>query len=151
MRNSMPILLVDDDNTDALLFRRAFEQLKIEKPLIHLTNCEEALKYLRDPSRRKPYIIFTDLNMPKMYGLEFLREVKADEALKHVIVIVLSGSGDETDVAESFRLGAAGYMVKPPDHKKLIEMIRAICEYWSLSELPPAVVTTQSRCPPSPQ
>lgn len=58
MRNSMPILLVDDDNTDALLFTRAFEQLKIENPLVHLPNCEEALKYLRDPSEKKPYIIW---------------------------------------------------------------------------------------------
>lgn len=147
----MPILLVDDDNTDALLFRRAFEQLKMENLLIHLIDCKEALKYLGDSSKKKPYIIFTDLNMPKMFGLEFLREIKADEALRHIIVIVLSGSGDEADVAESFRLGAAGYMVKPPDHKKLIEMIRAICEYWSLSELPRADTKAQLHCPPSPR
>ncbi len=142
----MPILLVDDNSTDALLFSRAFDQLKIKNPLVHLTNCEEALKYLRDPSKKKPHIILTDLNMPKTYGLEFLREIKADKALRHVIVIVLSGSGDETDVAESFRLGAAGYMVKPPDHKRLIEMIRVVNEYWALSELPHAGLTTQSCC-----
>ena len=136
MNNSSPILLIDDDSTDALLFERAFEKLNITNPLVRLMDCKAALEYLNDHDNIKPWIIFTDLNMPEMKGLEFLRAVKDDEALKHIIVIVLSGSGDENDVTECYKHGAAGYMVKPSDHKKLIEIIGTTFAYWSLSELP---------------
>jgi CheY-like chemotaxis protein len=137
MNNSSPILLIDDDSTDALLFERAFGKLNITNPLVRLMDCKVALEYLNNQDNIKPWIIFTDLNTPEMNGLEFLRAVKADEALKHIVIIVLSGSGDENDVAECYKLGAAGYMVKPSDHKKLIEMISTIHAYWTLSEAPP--------------
>jgi CheY-like chemotaxis protein len=137
MNNSSPILLIDDDSTDALLFERALEKLKITDPFVRLTDCKAALEYLSNQDNIKPWIIFTDLNTPEMNGVEFLRAVKADEALKHIIVIVLSGSGDEGDIVESYKIGAAGYMVKPSDHKKLIEIIGTTFAYWSLSELPP--------------
>src|SRR4030043_104857 len=123
MKDSMPILLVDDDSTDAILFKRAIENLKITNPVIHLATCREGLNYLRNPDNKKPWIVITDLNTPEMNGIELLMAIKADEALKHIIVIVLSGSGDERDVVDCFRLGAAGYMVKPSEYKKLVEMI----------------------------
>ncbi len=146
MRNSMPILLVDDDSTDAMLFNRAIENLKITNPVIHSATCREGLDYLRNPDNKKPWIVITDLNMPQMNGLELLMAIKADDALKHTIVIVLSGSGDERDVDESFRLGAAGYMVKPLDHKMLIEMISTIHAYWTLSELPHESIISKPNC-----
>lgn len=136
MKNTMPILLIDDDSTDAILFKRAIENLKITNPIVHSTTCREGLDYLRNPDNKKPWVVVTDLNTPDMSGLELLAAMKADDALKHIIVIVLSGSGDERDIVECFKLGAAGYMVKPSDHKKLIEIIRAIHDYWTLSELP---------------
>lgn len=147
MKNSKPILLVDDDNTDAILFKRAIENLKITNPVIHSATCREGLDYLKNPDNEKPWIVITDLNTPEMNGLELLTAIKADEALKHIIVIILSGSGDERDVAECFRLGAAGYMVKPSDHKKLIEIISTIHAYWTLSELPQESMISQPNCP----
>jgi len=136
MKKSMPILLIDDDSTDALLFKRAIGNLDITNPVVHSTTCREGLDYLKNPDNKKPWIVVTDLNTPDMSGLELLTAMKADDTLKHVIVIVLSGSGDERDIVECFKLGAAGYMVKPSEHKKLIEIIRAIHAYWSISELP---------------
>lgn len=136
MNNSMPILLIDDDSTDAILFKRAIENLKITNPVVHSTTCREGLDYLRNPDNKKPWIVITDLNTPDMSGLELLTAMKADDALKHVIVIVLSGSGDKQDVVECFKLGAAGYMVKPSNHKRFIEIISTIHKYWTLSELP---------------
>ena len=136
MKESRPILLVDDDSTDALLFRRALEHLKIANPLIRSSNCQEALEYLMNPENATPWIVLTDLNTPQMNGIEFLRAVKNHEFLKQTVVIVLSGSGDQRDIAECFRCGAAGYMVKPSDHKQLIDMIRTIHAYWTLSESP---------------
>ena len=134
MKESRPILLVDDDSTDALLFRRALEHLKIANPLIRSSNCQEALEYLMNPENATPWIVLTDLNTPQMNGIEFLRAVKNHEFLKQTVVIVLSGSGDQRDIAECFRCGAAGYMVKPSDHKQLIDMLRTIHAYWTLSE-----------------
>ena len=136
MKEPPPILLVDDDSTDALLFKRALEHLKIANPLVRSSNCQEALEYLMNSDNARPWIVLTDLNTPQMNGIEFLKAVKDHESLKQTVVVVLSGSGDERDITECFRCGAAGYMVKPSDHKQLIDMIRTIHAYWSLSEVP---------------
>ncbi len=146
MGDSMPILLVDDDRIDVMMFKRALEDLKITNPLVHLADCKEALEYLKNEDNEKPWFVLADLNTPQMDGLEFLTAVKADDALKQIIVIILSGSDDEEDIAESFRLGAAGYIVKPPDYNKLVEMIRIIHAYWTLSKLPHGSASTHSDC-----
>ena len=88
----------DDDRTDVMMFKRALEDLKITNPFIHSTDCKEALDYLTNQDNKKPWIVITDLNTPQMSGLEFLTTVKAHNALKNIIVIILSGSGDERDV-----------------------------------------------------
>ncbi len=147
MKDSMPILLVDDDNIDVMMFKRALEDLKITNLLIHLADCKEALEYLKNEDNEKPWVVLADLNTPQMNGLEFLMAVKTNDALKQIIVVILSSSDDEEDIAESFRLGAAGYMVKPSDYKKLVEMIRAIHAYWTLSKLTHAGPSTQSDSP----
>ena len=136
MRNLMPILLVDDDCGDAMIFKRAFEDLKISNPLVCLADCKEVLSYLRETNNARPGIILTDLNMFQMNAFEFLKVIKADDVLKQIPIIILSGSDDENDVAECFKLGVAGYMVKPNEYEKLLELISAIHRYWTLSELP---------------
>ena len=144
MRNSKPILLVEDDSVDAMTVKRAFKELKVLNPLVLTTNGEEALEYLRgfprsgvpNESNKKPCVILLDLNMPKMNGIEFLKVVKADEVLKKIPVVVLTTSKEESDIVESFKLSVAGYIVKPVDYKKFVEAIRAIELYWTLSELP---------------
>jgi len=146
MNDSTPILLVEDDRIDVVMVKHAFEDLKITNPLIHLTDCKEALEYLKNEDNEKPWVVLADLNTPQMDGLEFLTAVKADDALKQIIVIILSGSDDEEDIADSFRLGAAGYIVKPSDYNKLVEMLRTIHAYWTLSELPRESVVSQSDC-----
>ncbi|MHC4538618.1 MAG: response regulator [Planctomycetota bacterium] len=85
----------------------------------------------------RPCVILLDLNMPKMSGTEFLRIVKADDTLKTIPVIVFTTSSTEQDIAESFELGAAGYMVKSIDYGKFIDTIKTIDLYWTLSKLPP--------------
>ncbi len=136
MRNSKPILLVEDDCVDAMTVRRAFEELKVTNPLVSSMNGEEALKCLRSEGNEKPCIILLDLNMPKMNGIEFLKVVKADDVLKKIPVVVLTTSNEEQDVVESFKFGVAGYMIKAADYKKFVEAIRIIDLYWTLSELP---------------
>ncbi|MFB0554692.1 MAG: response regulator [Phycisphaerae bacterium] len=136
MRNSKPILLIEDDNVDVMTVERSLRDLKIANQLVSTSNGEEALEYLRTNGNKKPCVILLDLNMPKMNGSEFLKIVKKDEALKKIPVVVLTTSSQQQDVVESFKLGAAGYMVKSVDYGKFVETIRTINLYWTLSELP---------------
>jgi CheY-like chemotaxis protein len=136
MQTLHPILLVEDDNVDAMTVKRALKDLHINNALVHLLNGEEALHYVADAAKAKPLLILLDLNMPKMNGIEFLRAVKADPQLKPMPVIVLTTSKEKRDVLESFELGAAGYMVKPVDYARFVEIISTVVMYWKSSELP---------------
>jgi CheY-like chemotaxis protein len=136
MQNSKPILLIEDDDVDVMTVNRALRDSKVANQMVSIGDGEEAIEYLRDESATKPSIILLDLNMPKMDGAEFLKIVKADNALKKIPVVILTTSNSDRDVAESFELGAAGYMVKSVDYEKFVETIRAIDQYWTLSKLP---------------
>ena len=136
MRNSKPILLVDDDRADAMMVRRAFRELEVTNPLVNPNNGEEALEYLRDDGNKKPCVILLDSNMPKMNSIDFLRIIKANEALKEIPVVVLTTSKNNQHARESLNLGATGHIVKPADWENLAETIRVIDSYWTLSELP---------------
>jgi CheY-like chemotaxis protein len=130
------ILLVEDDQVDAMTVKRALKELRVTNPLDHVENGEQALAHLREPGRAKPCIILLDLNMPIMTGIEFLQVAKADPALKRIPVIVLTTSEEQRDVVESFDLGVAGYMRKPVDYREFVDTVRSIDAYWTLSELP---------------
>jgi CheY-like chemotaxis protein len=136
MRSSKPVLLVEDDQVDAMTVKRALKDLKVTNPLVCMPNGEEALGYLRNNSNKKPCVILLDLNMPKMNGIEFLKIIKADDELKKIPVVVLTTSRDTHDKVETFGLSVAGYIVKPTDYKKFVETIRTIDIYWTLSESP---------------
>ncbi len=136
MRNSKPIVLVEDDSVDAMSVRRALNELEVPNGLVHKVSPKEALEHFGTASNEKPCIILLDLNTPKMNGFEFLKIVKVDDSLKKIPVVVLSTSGDKTDILKSFKLGVAGYMVKPIDYKEFVEKIRVINLYWTSSELP---------------
>jgi len=130
-------LLVEDDRVDVMTVKRALKDLEVSGELVATGDGEEALSYLRDEANKKPRVILLDLNMPRMNGTEFLKVIKADETLKRIPVIVLTTSNSEQDIAKSFELGAAGYMVKSVDYGKFMEIIKTIDSYWTLSKLPP--------------
>ncbi len=136
MRNSKPILLVEDDNIDAMTVERVLKDLKVTNPLVRSNNGEEALDYLRNDGKQKPCLVLLDLNMPKMNGIEFLKIAKADDELKKIPVVVLTTSDEQRDIVESFNLSVAGYMLKSVDYKKFVDTIKMIDLYWTLSELP---------------
>lgn len=136
MRNLRPVLLVEDDSVDAMTVKRAFKDLKVVNQLMRAANGEEALALLNEPNKEKPCVILLDLNMPKMNGIELLRALKTDEALKRIPVVVLTTSKDDRDKVETFKLSVAGYIVKPVDYQKFVEAIRIMNLYWTLSELP---------------
>ncbi len=136
MNSKKPILLVEDDKVDAMTVKRSLRDIHVTNRLLLAGNGEDALQYLREPNIDRPCIILLDLNMPKMNGLEFLQVLKQDTILKKIPVIVLTTSKNEQDKLESFRLGVAGYMIKPVDYQQFVEVVRTINLYWTLSEMP---------------
>jgi CheY-like chemotaxis protein len=131
-----PILLVEDDQVDVMTIRRALREIHVTNPVVTAENGEDALRYLRDAASEPPCIILLDLNMPIMNGIEFLQHAKADEALRRIPVIVLTTSEEQQDKVSSFDLGVAGYMAKPVDYRRFVEMMRSIDLYWTISEMP---------------
>lgn len=136
MQKLRPLLLIDDDSVDAMTVKRTMRDRHITNPVIHRVNGEEAISYLTDPTTEKPFLILLDLNMPKMGGIEFLRIIKANAELKTIPVIVLTTSKEKRDVTDCFDLGATGYMVKPVDYTKFVEVLSTFMSYWVMNELP---------------
>ncbi len=120
----------------SVFVQRAFKAIHVTNRLEVVNNGEEALSYLRNSANRRPCVILLDLNMPKMNGIEFLTIAKQDELLRKIPVVVLTTSREDQDKADSFNLGISGYMVKPVDYKRFVEVIKTIDLYWTLSELP---------------
>jgi len=146
MQTLRPVLLVEDDSVDAMTVKRAMRDLHVTNSVMHSVNGEEAIAYLCDPAKDKPFVILLDLNMPKMNGIEFLKIIKADDTLKMIPVIVLTTSKEKKDVLDSFDLGAAGYMIKPVDYAKFVEVISSVMVYWGSSELPrEEILTTEAK------
>ena len=139
MRNTKPVMLVEDDSIDAMTVKRFLNDLGVKTLLVRSTNGEEALEYLREENNEMPCIILLDLNMPKMNGIEFLKIIKDDDRLKKIPVIVLTTSKEDRDVVDSFELSVAGYMIKPVDYKQFLEAMRTLHMYWSLSRLPETI------------
>jgi CheY-like chemotaxis protein len=135
------ILLVEDDEVDIMTVRRAFKKGNITNPLYIAGNGIEALALLRgnpgEPSLIPPErrLILLDLNMPKMNGLEFLQELRADSALAHIPVVVLTTSNEERDRVHAYDLNVAGYMLKPVTFSTFVELMITLNKYWTLCEM----------------
>lgn len=141
---TLPILLVDDDEVDVMSVKRAFKRLKIANPLFVANNGFEALQMLRGEHDSKtlpspPAVILLDLNMPKMGGLEFLGVLREDPLLRSMIVIVLTTSNDNGDKQTAYNRNVAGYLVKPVVGADFMETIATFKRYWAMNELPPSV------------
>ena len=134
---TLNILLVEDDQVDVMNVRRAFQKNRITNPLYVAGDGIEALSMLRSakvPLARR--IILLDLNMPRMNGIEFLRELRNDPALSVTPVVVLTTSNDERDKIDAFNLNVAGYLVKPVTFINFVEVMAALNKYWTLVEFP---------------
>jgi len=129
------ILLVEDDEVDVMNVQRAFAQNHIMNPLYVAGDGIEALEKLRSgeiPKERR--IILLDLNMPRMNGIEFLRELRKDPELHATTVVVLTTSKDDQDRMDAYDLNVAGYVVKPVTFGNFCEVMVALNKYWSLVE-----------------
>lgn len=135
------ILLVEDDEVDVMNVKRAFKKSNISNPLFVAANGLEALAMLRGegepphlPATRR--LILLDLNMPKMGGIEFLHELRADPVLRMTPVIVLTTSNQDRDRVEAYQLNVAGYILKPVTFTNFAEAMATLNKYWMLCEMP---------------
>jgi CheY-like chemotaxis protein len=135
------ILLVEDDEVDVMNVQRALKKNNSTAALYRAGNGIEALAMLRN-SNQIPYrsnsklLILLDLNMPKMGGLEFLKELRADPALCKIPVVVLTTSMQSSEIAAAYEYNVAGYIIKPMTFSSFIETIDVLNRYWSMSEMP---------------
>jgi CheY-like chemotaxis protein len=137
--NNLPFLLVEDDAVDVMLVRRTFQKINVTNPLFIANNGVEALKLLRGDGVPRleppPRLILLDLNMPRMGGLEFLRELRADPLLRAIPAVVLTTSRQESDRFQAYNLNVAGYIVKPVTPGNFVEAMATFDHYWTLNEL----------------
>jgi len=138
------ILLVEDNPGDARLAVEALKEGKIRNNLHHVLDGVEALQFLRGEARYRdlprPDIILLDLNLPKKDGREVLAEVKADDSIRHIPVVILTTSDAEQDVLKSYLLNANCYITKPVDFEQFIRVVRSVEDFWlSIVKLPPRV------------
>jgi len=130
------LLLVEENPEDALTIQRALEDSGTVAGTIHALTVEDALAYLRGGANEKPALILLDLSRSDTAGIEFLKTAKSDSALSRIPVVVLSTSQERQDVLKSFDLNVAGYIVKPAEYDGLVQAVKIIQDYWSLSYLP---------------
>lgn len=135
------ILMAEDDEDDRELILDAFGDASMPGELRFVADGQDLLDYLRraDGSLRKerPQIVLLDLNMPRKDGREALAEMKADEALCEIPVVVVTTSADQQDVKASYCLGASSFITKPMSHAGLVDLMRKLAEYWfRVVELP---------------
>lgn len=133
------VLLVEDDEVDVMNVKRAFLKNHLTYPIYHASNGVEALEILRGnkevkmPSTQR--LILLDLNLPKMNGIEFLRELRADVTLKPIPVIVLTTSDEDRDKVEAYNFNVAGYIIKPVTFQNFVKTIATVSQYWELNQL----------------
>lgn len=127
-----PVLYAEDDDNDAFLMQRAFQKAAVKNPLRVVTNGEEAVRSLAAATRPAaepnslPRLVLLDLNLPRLNGLEVLKWIREQPALKELLVVILTSSTQERDIRAAYALEANGYLVKPPSSTQLVELVGAL-------------------------
>lgn len=132
------ILLVEDDPADAEMIIDALRDAHLANPIVHVEDGIEALHYLRregahtDRSGGNPVVVLLDIKMPRMDGIEVLREIRNHEQTKHIPVVILSSSREERDLAASWNLGVNAYVVKPVDAVQFFNAVQSLGQFWAV-------------------
>ena len=143
MKNLRRILLVEDSVRDAELILEALEGNKLANEIVHVRDGAEALDYLyrRGPFKERwddqPALLLLDLKLPKVDGLEVLRQIKGDPALKMIPVVMMTSSRQEQDLIRSYELGVNAYVVKPLKFQDFVDAVKQVSGFWAvLNEVP---------------
>ena len=128
------ILLVEDNENDVILTRRAFKDAELAIKLHHVQDGEQCMAFLRKQGQYAaaptPDIILLDLNMPRMDGREVLAEISGDENLRHLPVVILTTSSAEQEILKMYKLRCSSYIIKPVDLEQFVRVIRLFSDYW---------------------
>lgn len=145
-QNIVEILLVEDNPSDAELTLQTLQENNLVNHVKWLHDGAEALDFLfaigeyagRDITKT-PKVILLDLKMPKVDGLEVLKQIKDDERTRAIPIVVMTSSREERDIVESYRLGVNSYIVKPVDFDQFSEAVKTLGMYWVLLNQPPLI------------
>lgn len=137
------ILVVEDNRADIILLKRAFAQCDVVHHVHVAMDADEAMGFLSKQGAQKdaprPALILLDLNLPGKNGDQILAEIKQDDGLRQIPVVMLTSSQNEDDVLNCYNLHANAYMTKACDFREVVELARKICEYWLTAvKLPPS-------------
>jgi CheY-like chemotaxis protein len=144
------ILLAEDNEHDVELTLAALDEHNLANEVVVVHDGAEAMDYLQHRGRFAghanglPVVVLLDLKMPKVDGLEVLRQMRADAALKHVPVVMITSSREEQDLVNSYKLGVNAYVVKPVDFQKFSQSIKQIGFFWAIINEPPPGVLKRS-------
>jgi two-component system response regulator len=144
--NEVEILLVEDNAHDAELIIRALKKVKLANNVVHLRDGAEAIEFIfatgqfadRDV-KKVPKVILLDIKMPKVDGIEVLRQVKSNESTRLIPVVIMTSSKEEQDIIESYRLGVNSFVVKPVEFKDFAKAVSELGLYWVLVNQPPVI------------
>ena len=137
------ILLVDDSFRDAEMVTNAFEECGLAHKVVHVRDGADALDYLycrgefAERPEGNPSVVLLDIKMPRVDGLEVLRQMKADPVLQMIPVMLMTSSREERDLVEGYKLGANGYMVKSVNFQEFVEAVKRLGEFWAFVNEPP--------------
>jgi len=138
MENIPPILYAEDNENDIELTLGAFKQCRLSNRIDVVTDGVQVLDYLQyngkylNREKEKPVLILLDIKMPKLDGIQVLKIIKSDEDLKTIPVVMLTSSSMESDMVESYHLGANAYVVKPVDYDDFIEAAKKLGSFWAI-------------------
>ena len=137
MASGLTLLVVEDDEIHAMNVERAFRRSTAVARVVTARDGVEALDLLRGgEAATDDTLVLLDINMPRMNGIEFLREVRADPALRSLPVVVLTTSDDERDKVDAYELNVAGYLLKPVTRERFLRCMELVETYWTTVELP---------------
>ena len=137
-REIRTILLAEDSSADAEMALDALREAKLVNPVVHVEDGVEALDYLfcrnsfSGRARGNPAVVLLDIKMPRLDGLEVLQNMRANEHLKRVPVVILSSSREESDLVHSWNLGVNAYVVKPVDVSQFFSAVQTLGQFWAL-------------------
>src|ERR1700731_2141656 len=137
------ILMVEDDAKDVELSLTALEEYNLANEVVVARDGEEALDYLYCRGKfnarpdGNPAVLLLDLKLPKVNGLEVLQQIRSDEKLKMIPVVVLTSSHEEKDMVASYKLGVNAYVVKPVDFHEFVNAVKELGVFWALINQPP--------------
>jgi len=134
--NVLHILLADDDADDRLFFKDAMEEIKIMTNVSFVNDGLQLMNYLNQPDIKLPHVVFLDLNMPIKSGMECLKEIRGNDCLRDLTIVIYSTSGSEKDIEDAFVYGANIYIKKPNDFSKLkATLVQVINRNWQYHTL----------------